>query len=145
MSDDQIWPKLERPDVEDRLNKALKIREAMGIYGSDGQSSMDLAAVSSTQIQGIMEWCFGMVWPETPFDMKTKEIIVLASMAALDLTDNIEQHVRAGLNLGLTREEIIGVFVQATPYIGLPKANHGIRAAMRAFKKIDDGEAKGTA
>ena len=143
MSDDQIWPKLERPNVEDRLNKARQIRDAMGIYGKDGQSTMDLMTMSSTQTQGIMEWCFGMVWPETPFDMKTKEIIVLASLVALDLTDNIEQHVKAGLNLGLTREEIIGVFVQATPYIGLPKANHGIRAAMRAFKKIDEEKAKG--
>jgi alkylhydroperoxidase/carboxymuconolactone decarboxylase family protein YurZ len=42
------------------------------------------------------------------------------------------------LNLGMTREEIIGIFVQATPYIGLPKANHAIRGAMRAFKKIDE-------
>jgi 4-carboxymuconolactone decarboxylase len=142
MSDEQLWPKLERPNVEDRLDKALKIREAMGIYTKEGETSMDLAGISKTQIQGIMEWCFGMVWPETPFDMKTKEIIVLSSMAALDLTDNIEQHARAGLNLGLTREEIIGIFVQATPYIGLPKANHAIRAAMRAFKKIDEGKAK---
>ena len=54
-----------------------------------------------------------------------------------------EGRLEEGCGIGLTREEIIGIFVQATPYIGLPKANHGIRAAMRAFKKIDEEKAAG--
>ena len=78
MSDDGIWPKLERPQVEDRLDKARKIRDQMGIYGENGQSSEEFFAMNSTHTQGIVEWCFGMVWAETPFDMKTKEIIVLS-------------------------------------------------------------------
>jgi alkylhydroperoxidase/carboxymuconolactone decarboxylase family protein YurZ len=139
MSDDGIWPKLERPKVEDRLDKARAIRDQMGIYGENGQSSEEFFAQSAVHTQGIIEWCFGMVWAETPFDMKTKEIIVLTTMAAQDLASELEWHVRVALNLGLTREEIVGIFVQATPYIGLPKANHAIRAAMRAFKKIDEG------
>lgn len=137
MSDDRIWPTLERPNVEDRLNKARAIRDQMGIYGEDGQTTLEFINQSALQKQGIVEWCFGMVWAETPFDLKTKEIIVLSSMAALDLPGEIEWHVRAGLNLGLTRDEIVGIFVQATPYIGLPKANHAIKAAMKAFKAID--------
>ena len=142
MSDDGIWPKLERPNVEDRLDKARKIRDEMGIYGKDGQSSEEFFAMSSTHTQGIVEWCFGMVWAETSFDMKTKEIIVLSTMAAQDLTGELEWHVKVALNLGMTREEIVGIFVQATPYIGLPKANHAIRGAMRAFKKIDEEAGK---
>jgi 4-carboxymuconolactone decarboxylase len=141
LSDDKIWPRLERPQVEDRLTKARKIRDQLGIYGERGQSSDEFFAMSAVHTQGIVEWCFGMVWAETPFDMKTKEIIVLTTMAAQDLPGELDWHVKAALNLGLTREEIIGVFVQATPYIGLPKANHAIRAAMKAFKAIDEASA----
>jgi len=141
VSDDKIWPRLERPQVEDRLTKARKIRDQMGIYGERGQASEEFFAISPVHTQGIIEWCFGMVWAETPLDLKTKEIIVLSTMAAQDLENELDWHVKAALNLGLTREEIIGVFVQATPYIGLPKANHAIRAAMKAFKAIDEAGA----
>jgi 4-carboxymuconolactone decarboxylase len=141
MSDDNIWPRLQRPQVEDRLDKAREIRDQLGIYGDRGQSSEEFFAISDTHTQGIIEWCFGMVWAETPFDMKTKEIIVLTTMAAQDQPDEIGWHVKAALNLGLTREEIIGVFVQCTPYIGLPKANHAIRSAMKTFKALDAGKA----
>jgi 4-carboxymuconolactone decarboxylase len=140
MSDDNIWPRLARPNIEDRLEKAREIRGKLGIYGERGQVSPEFRAIPPVHEESIVEWCFGMVWAETPGDLKTKEIIVLTALAAQDLTDELDRHVLAALNLGLTREEIIGVFVLCTPYIGLPKANHAIRAAMKAFKAIDGGK-----
>jgi 4-carboxymuconolactone decarboxylase len=141
MSDEKIWPRLARPGTEDRLARAREIRERLGIYGERGQVSKEFRAIPPVHEEGIVEWCFGMVWAETPGDLKRKEIIVLTALAAQDLPTELERHVEAALNLGLTREEIVGVFVQATPYIGLPKANHAILAAMRAFKAIDGGKA----
>jgi hypothetical protein len=41
-----------------------------------------------------------MVWAETPFDLKTKEIIVLTTMAAQDLPDELGWHVKVALSLG---------------------------------------------
>jgi 4-carboxymuconolactone decarboxylase len=137
MSDDTIWPKLERPQVEDRLDVARDIRDQMGIYGADGQASEEFFALSSVQTQGIIEWCFGMVWASGPLDLKTKEIVTITTMVAQDLPNELEWHVKAALNLGLTREEIIAVIVQTTPYVGFPKANHALKAAMRAFKGLD--------
>jgi alkylhydroperoxidase/carboxymuconolactone decarboxylase family protein YurZ len=137
VSDDDIWPRLERPNVEDRLDVARDIRERMGIYGEAGQTSEEFLGLSRVHTQGIMEWCFGMVWAAPPLDLKTKEIVTIATMIAQDFHGELEWHVRAALNLGLTQEEIIGVIVQATPYVGLPRANHALKAAMRAFKGVE--------
>ncbi len=121
--------------MEERLEKAKKIRAQMGIYGKGGQASEEFYEISSVHTQGIFEWCFGMVWSQPLLDLKTREIVVISTMAAQDLPDELEWHVRSALNLGLTEEELIEVIVQCSPYIGLPKTNHALRAAKRAFKK----------
>ena len=135
MSDGKVWDQLETPKVEERLEKAKKIRAQMGIYGKGGQASEEFYEISSVHTQGIFEWCFGMVWSQPLLDLKTREIVVISTMAAQDLPDELEWHVRSALNLGLTEKELIEVIVQCSPYIGLPKTNHALRAAKRAFKK----------
>jgi 4-carboxymuconolactone decarboxylase len=137
MSDEKVWDQLETPDVRERLQRARAIREKMGIYGRGGQSSQDFYDLSPTHTQGIIEWCFGMVWSQPLLDLKTREMIVISAMAAQDLHDEVGWHARAAMNLGLTREEIVEVIVQCSPYIGLPKTNHALRAVMRVFKEID--------
>jgi 4-carboxymuconolactone decarboxylase len=137
MSDENIWDVLERPDIDKRFADAKEIRDKMGIYGPGGQVTADFYEMSKVHTQGLMEWCFGMVWSDKTLEPKIKEVAVLAAMVAQDLPSEIEWHVKSGLNLGLTREEIVALIVQCTPYCGFPKVNHGLRAAMKAFADID--------
>jgi 4-carboxymuconolactone decarboxylase len=136
----EVWDRLERPNVEDRFKKARAIRDKMGIYGKDGQGKEGIYDISPTHTQGIYEWCFGMVWAEPTLPLKTKETIVLSTMVAQDLPDELEWHVKSALNLGLTQKEIIAIIVQCTPYVGLPKTNHALKAAVRAFKAVDEAK-----
>ncbi len=129
------------PDVQERFRKAGEIRRAMGIYGEGGQTTDDFLKISPVHTQTIMEYCFGMVWAQSEkLDLKTREIIVLATMVAQDLPGELEWHVRSALNLGLTQDEIIEAIVQCSPYVGLPKTNHALRAAKRAFDKAEGKE-----
>ena len=137
MSDKTVWDQLETPDVRERLEKARKIRDQMGIYGEGGQASQEFYEISATHAQGVIEWCFGMVWSQPLLDLKTKEICVMCAMAAQDLPDELAWHARSALNLGLTQDEIIAVIVQCSPYIGLPKTNHALRAVKKMFNELD--------
>jgi len=134
MSDEKVWDRLDTPDVRERIEKAKAIRGEMGIYGDGGQATEAFYNISAVHTQTMFEWCFGMIWAQPLLDLKTKEVAVLAAMAAQDLHEEIEWHTRAALNLGLTKDEIVEVFVQLSPYIGLPKTNHALKAASRAFK-----------
>jgi 4-carboxymuconolactone decarboxylase len=137
MSDARVWDIVERPDIDKRFADAKKIRAKMGIYGPGGQTTPEFYEMSKVHTQGLMEWCFGMVWGDKTLDPKIKEVAVLAAMVAQDLDREIYWHVRSGLNLGLTRDEIIALIVQCTPYCGFPKVNHGLHAAMKAFADVD--------
>jgi 4-carboxymuconolactone decarboxylase len=136
-----FWDDLERPTIEERFERAKKIRARMGIYGPGGQTPQDFYKISKVHTQGLMEWCFGMIWADETLDPKIKEVAVLASMVSQDFHNEIEWHVKSGLNLGLKRKEIIALIVQCTPYCGYPKVNHALNAAMRAFKSVDEAKA----
>jgi 4-carboxymuconolactone decarboxylase len=138
----EVWDRLERPPVEERLKKARVIRDKMGIYGKGGQGREGHYDVSPVHTQGIYEWCFGMVWAEPTLDLKQKEMIVLSTMVAQDLPDELEWHCKSAMNVGLTKEQIIATIVQCSPYVGLPKTNHAIKAAVRAFKEVDEAKGK---
>jgi 4-carboxymuconolactone decarboxylase len=142
MSDEKVWSEMKLPDIAERLENAKKIRAKMGIYGPGGQSSKEFYEISPVHTQGLMEWCFGMIWSQPELDPKMKEVAVLAAMVAQDFHNEIEWHVKSGLNLGLKREEIIALIIQCTPYCGYPKVNHALHAALRAFKSHDETKAK---
>jgi 4-carboxymuconolactone decarboxylase len=137
MSDEHVWDIVERPDIDKRFADAKEIRAKMGIYGPGGQTTADFYEISKVHTQGLMEWCFGMIWSDKTLEPKIKEVAVLAAMVAQDLPSEIEWHVKSGLNLGLTRDEILALIIQCTPYCGFPKVNHGLNAAMKAFRDID--------
>ena len=135
---DQVAPFIDQdPDVEARISKALEIRKAMGIYGRGGQSGRGFWKFAPTHAQAIFEYCFGIVWAQPLLDLKQREIIVISALAAHNLIDEVEWHIRSGMNLGLTRDEIIEVLTTLSPYIGLPRTNHALKAALSAFEKAD--------
>ena len=46
-------------------------------------------------------------------------------------------HVRGGLNLGLSRQQIVEIIMQMAFYAGQPAAHAGFRAAKEVFDAID--------
>ncbi|MED5580427.1 MAG: carboxymuconolactone decarboxylase family protein [Nitrospinota bacterium] len=137
VSKDQILPFVNStPNVQERIDRAIKIRKSMGIYGKGGQSERGAWNFSPTHAQVIFEYCFGMVWGQPHLTLKEKEIIVISALAAQQLDEEVEWHVQSALNLGLEPEEVIGVITQLSPYIGLPKTNHAFRSMLKAFKKV---------
>ncbi len=135
---DQVAPYIDQdPDGEARVKRALEIRKAMGIYGKGGQSGRGFWKFAPLHAQAIFEYCFGIVWAQPLLDLKQREIIVISALAANNLEDEVEWHIRSGMNLGLTRDEIIEVLTTLSPYIGLPRTNHAFKAALRAFEKAD--------
>jgi 4-carboxymuconolactone decarboxylase len=49
----------------------------------------------------------------------------------------LEAHIVGGLNIGLTREEIVEIIMQMAAYAGIPAAVNGLMAARKAFQTFD--------
>lgn len=85
----------------------------------------------------VTEYCWGAVWARPGLPRKTRSIVNLAMLTALNRPQELELHVRGALNNGVTREEIQEVFLQAAIYCGVPAAMEAFRAARKVFAELD--------
>jgi 4-carboxymuconolactone decarboxylase len=85
----------------------------------------------------VTEYCWGAVWGREGLSRKTRSMLNLAMLSALNRPHEIETHVRGAINNGLTREEIREIFMQVAIYCGVPAAIDSFRIARRVFADMD--------
>ena len=83
------------------------------------------------------EYCWGYVWGREQLDRKTRSLLNLAMIAALNRPHELKLHVGGALRNGVTREEIREVFLQVAIYCGVPAGVDSFRIAREAFAEID--------
>lgn len=83
----------------------------------------------------VTEYCWGAVWTREALPPKTRSLINLAMLTALNRPKEVEIHVRGALNNGCTREEIREVLLQTAVYCGVPAANDSFRIAKRVLSE----------
>lgn len=82
----------------------------------------------------IIEFPFGDIYTRPGLDLRAREIATLAALAAMgNATPQLKVHIKAGLNVGLTRQEIIEIFTQMAVYAGFPAALNAVFAARDVF------------
>lgn len=75
------------------------------------------------------EWCWGYAWGRDTLDLKTRSLLNLAMLTALNRAAEIRLHVRGAVNNGVTVEEIREVLLHATVYCGIPAGLDAFKAA----------------
>lgn len=86
----------------------------------------------------VTEYCWGAVWGRAGLDKKTRSMLNLAMIAALNRPHELKMHVKGALRNGVTKEEIREVFMQVTIYAGVPAGVDSIRLAKEAFAEFED-------
>jgi 4-carboxymuconolactone decarboxylase len=77
----------------------------------------------------VTEYCWGAVWSRDGLDRRTRSILNLGMLAALNRRHELTLHLRGALNNGVTGDEIREVFLQVAIYCGVPAAMDAFRAA----------------
>jgi 4-carboxymuconolactone decarboxylase len=87
----------------------------------------------------ITEYCWGAVWGRPGLPKKTRSIINLAMLTALNRTPELKIHVKGALKNGCSKDEIMEVLLQTAIYCGVPAAVEAFRTAREAFKEAESG------
>jgi len=82
----------------------------------------------------VTEYCWGKVWTRPGLDRKTRSLINLAMLTALNRPHEVALHVRGALNNGCTRDEIKEVLLQTAIYCGVPAAVDSFRVAREVLE-----------
>lgn len=113
----------------ERFAKGLKIREE--VLGAEHvKKSLEAATDFTAPMQKLVtEWCWGEIWGRPGLDRRTRSIINLSMLSALNRPHEIRLHVLGALNNGLTQDEIMEILMQVAIYCGVPSALDSMKVA----------------
>jgi 4-carboxymuconolactone decarboxylase len=117
--------------------KGLKNRrEVLGAeYVDNAIASADDFSRSLQEL--VTEYCWGAVWDRPGLDRKTRSIINLAMLTALNRPHELKFHIKGALNNGLSKAEIGEVLLQTAVYCGVPAAVDSFRSAREVFAQLE--------
>lgn len=84
------------------------------------------------------EYCWGAVWGRDGLPRKTRSMLNLAMISALNRPHELKMHVKGALRNGVSKEEIREVFLQVAIYCGIPAGVDAFRIAREAFAELDE-------
>ena len=122
------------PGNQKLYDEGMKVRKA--VLGADYvDNSMASADDFMMAFQDVTtEYCWGYVWTRPGLPKKTRSMLNLAMLAALNRGPELKLHVNGALNNGLTKDEIKEVFLQVAIYCGIPASLDAFKIASGVFK-----------
>jgi len=104
-----------------------------------GAEYVDKAVASATDFNRefqelVTEYCWGKVWTRPGLDRKTRSLINIAMLTALNRPHEVALHARGALNNGCTRDDIKEVLLQTAIYCGVPAAVDSFRIAREVLE-----------
>lgn len=123
------------------FDRGLKIRKS--VLGAEFVEKSFAAADSfNLPMQELVtEYCWGAVWGREELPHKTRSMLNLAMISALNRPHELKMHVKGALKNGVTRDEIREVFMQVAIYCGVPAGVDSFRIAREVFDEIDGKKA----
>ena len=85
----------------------------------------------------ITRYAWGEIWSRPGLPKKTRSLLTLAMLVAQNRNEEFRMHVKAALSMGVSREEIQELLLQAAIYCGVPAANAAFHAAEEVFESLD--------
>jgi 4-carboxymuconolactone decarboxylase len=127
-------------DKKDELfQRGLKVRKQV-LTAEYVDRQFASASEWSAPMQHLATQAWGLTWARPGLPHKTRSMLNIAFLVALDKPGELELHVTAALRNGVTPEEIMEILVQSAVYCGFPAALSGTRIARQALERWQSGE-----
>ncbi|CAN5237845.1 carboxymuconolactone decarboxylase family protein [soil metagenome] len=95
----------------------------------DGTAGEEVVAPLGDLGRYIVEFAFGDIYSRDGLSLRDRELATVAALTAMGGREpQLKVHVRAALNVGLTRDEIEETILQTVPYAGFPTAINAVNA-----------------
>lgn len=118
----------------ERFEKGLEKRKAT-LGAEYVEKSLAAADDFTRPFQEMMtEWCWGFGWGDETIPAKTRSLMNLTMLAALNRMHEWELHLNGAINNGVTKEEIRAAIHAVAIYAGVPAGVECFRIARRVLE-----------
>ena len=121
--------------LEERYNRGLEMRETMaaGDFRHFTLPGIDQLAPDLKRI--VDEALFGSIWPRGELDLKQRCLCTLSALLTLGHLQLLRRHIERALNVGMSPEEVVEIFIQMTFYAGVPAVETAMAIAKEIFEE----------
>jgi len=122
---------------KDLFERGLAIRKA--VLGSE---FVDKAIATADEFnmpmqELVTEYCWGAVWGREELPRKTRSMLNIAMLSALNRPHELKTHIKGALTNGVSRAEIREILLQVAIYCGVPAGVDSFRIAREALSEVD--------
>jgi 4-carboxymuconolactone decarboxylase len=124
------------------FKRGLEIRKA--VLGAEFvEKSIAAADDFNMPMQRLVtEYCWGAVWGREELPKKTRSMLNLAMLSALNRPHELKMHIGGALRNGVSKAEIREVLLQVAIYCGIPAGVDAFRVARETFAELERAEKK---
>lgn len=123
----------ETAERQSRFDHGKAVLDA--VDGTAGANVIDaLKDISPELGHQVVAWGFGEIYARPGLAPRDRQLVTLGMLTALGGCEaQLDVHVSAALNVGLTPQEIIEALLHSAVYCGFPRALNATFAAKRVF------------
>ena len=121
-------------DERKRYEQGMKTRRAILGDAQVDRTLKNRTAFNEPFQDLITRYAWGEIWSRPGLPKKTRSLLTLSVLVALNREPEFRMHLKAALSIGVTRDEIQEVLLQAAVYCGVPAANSAFHAARRSLR-----------
>ncbi|KIC45935.1 carboxymuconolactone decarboxylase [Ruegeria sp. ANG-S4] len=122
----------------DRRTRALELLKQLE-PSAPPRVAANFDSLHEDYLEIVLGFAFADVVARPAIDLRTREMMTVAALAAMGTAHGqLEFHIRAAMNQGVTKEEILEIILQMAVYAGVPAAMNGFAAARAAFAARPD-------
>jgi len=126
--------------MSNKFEQGLKIRKS--VLGEEHvENSLNNVSAFNEPLQKLVtEYCWGEIWSREGLDKKTRSLLNLAILTAINRPHELRLHTAGALRNGCTSEEIQEVLLQCMIYIGVPAAVDSFRVATEIINESENNK-----
>jgi len=121
---------------QDTLSAGMSIRRDM--FGpANADQVLEKATDFNRPLQELVtRYCFGEVWTRSLLDRRTRSMLTMALLVALNKPNQLKGHVRGAIKNGVTKDEIREVLLHSMIYAGVPAGVDSFNHAIDVLKEL---------
>jgi 4-carboxymuconolactone decarboxylase len=117
---------------DERFERGKKLLQE--VSGASAEKVLEsLADISPELGNQVVSWGFGEIYSRPELPPRDRQLVTLGMLTALGTEPQLEVHINASLNVGLTPKEIVEVFLHSAGYCGFPRALNATFVAKKVF------------
>ena len=92
-----------------------------------------------SRIQTPLMW--GGIWQASGLDLKLRSFATISAQCVNGWDFGLQHQIRVGLTMGMSPQQVKGIFIQLLFYAGIPATVHGLLQAQTVINERDDWKA----